>query len=99
MRFHWIHDQILQKQVNAYWIPVPTNLGDYHYKNHYVAHHQKVRATNLYEPQRSQTTLQGFVKSPNRYSVGIIPVRINEQKLFPQHWGHNQFNYVSTATT
>ena len=98
MRFHWIHDWILQKQVNVYWQTSPTNLGDYQSKHHPVANHQQVWPTNLYEPHRSQTTLQGCVKYPNRYSSGIIPAGINGQKLFPRHCGHNQFNCLSTAT-
>ena len=48
MHFHLIQDWILKKQVNAYWQPVPTNLGDYHSKNNHVAHHQQVLPTNLH---------------------------------------------------
>ena len=59
MRFHWIHDRILQEHFRVFWKPGPTNLGDYHSNHHPTPHHIKVRHTNLHEPHSSQTTLQG----------------------------------------
>ena len=70
MRFHWIHDRILQEHFYVFWKPVPTNLGYYHSKHHPTPHHIKVLHTNLHEPHSSQTTLQGCVNSPNRYTTG-----------------------------
>ena len=81
MRFHWILDRILQKQVNVYWRPVPTNLGDYNSKHHPVSNHQKLWYTNLYEPHLSQTTLQGCVNPPNSYSACIITSGMNGKNI------------------
>ena len=70
MRFNWIQDIILQEHFHVFWKPGPTNLGDYHSKHHPTPHHIQVRHTNLQEPHSSQTTLQGCVNSPNRYTTG-----------------------------
>ena len=72
MRFHWIHDRIIQEHFHVFWKLGPTNLGDYHYKHHPNTHHIKVRHTNLHKPHSSQTTFQGCVNSPNRYTTGSI---------------------------
>ena len=66
MRFHWIHDRILQEHFNVFWKPGPTNLGDYHSKHHHTPHHIQVRHNNLHEPHGSQNTFQGCVNTPNR---------------------------------
>ena len=34
IRFHWIHDRILQEHFHVFWKPGPTNLGDYHSMHH-----------------------------------------------------------------
>ena len=71
MRFYWTTDRINQGQFVVYWRPGPTNLGDYHSKHHPPAHHIKMRPTYLHE--RSKTdTLQGCVKSLNRYTTGKV---------------------------
>ena len=70
MRFHWIHNRILQMHFHVFWKPGPTNLGDYHSKHHPNPHQIKVQFTNLHETHRSQTTLQGCVNSPNLYTTG-----------------------------
>ena len=70
MRFNWIHDRILQEHFHVFWKPGLTNLGDYHSKHHPTPHHIKVQDTNLHEPHSSQTTLQGCVNSPDRYTTG-----------------------------
>ena len=91
MRFHWIHDRILQEHFHVFWKPGPTNLGDYHSKHHPTPHHIKVQHTNLHEPHNSQTKLQGCVNSPNHYTTGTSiglnkGINTNLQKQ-----GNNQF--------
>ena len=91
MRFHWIHDKIIQEHLHVFWKPRPTNLGDYHSKYHRTPHQIKVRHTNLHEPHSSQTTLQGCVNSPNRYNTGTrIGLRKGLNKNLQQR-GNNQF--------
>ena len=48
MHFNLIQDIILQEHFHAFWKPGPTNLGDYHSKNHPTPHHIQVRHTNIH---------------------------------------------------
>ena len=90
--FHWIQHIILQEHFNVFWKAGPTNLGDYHSKNHPTPHHIQVRHTNLHEPHNLQNTLQGCVNTPNRYttgaSLGLRKCQINNHK----QGGNNQFS-------
>ena len=99
MRFHWMHDRILQEHFHVFWKPGRTNLGDYHSKHHPTTHHIKVRNTNLHEPHNSQTTLQGCVNDPNRYTAGtsIGPSKGLNANL--QQRGNNQLADTVTAVT
>ena len=99
MRFHWIHDIILQEHFNVFWKPSPTSLGYCHYKNHPTPHHTKVRNTNLHEPHSSQTKLQGCVNSPNRYTTDTCISLSKGLNTNLQQRGNNQFaNAVTTVT-
>ena len=97
MRFHWIIDRILQMHFNVFWKPGPTNLGDYHSKHHPTSHHIKVRHTNLYEPHSLQTTLQGCVNSPNRYTAGKNLGLNKGLHSILQRRGNNRFVNAVTA--
>ena len=99
MRFHWIHDRIIREYFHVFWKPGPNNLGDYHSKHHPTHHHIKVRHTNLHEPHSSQTTLQGCVNSPNRYTTGTsIGLSKGLNKNLQQR-GNKQFANAVTAVT
>ena len=97
MRFRLIHDRILQEHFHVFWKPGPTNLGDYHSKHHPTPHHIKVLHTNQHEPHSSQTTLQGCVNYPNRYTIGtsIGPIKGLDSNL--QQRGNNRFANAVTA--
>ena len=97
IRFHWIIDRILQMHFNVFWKPGPTNLGDYHSKHHPTSHHIKVRHTNLYEPHSLQTTLQGCVNSPNRYTAGMNLGLNKGLHSILQRRGNNRFVNAVTA--
>ena len=99
MRFHWIHDRILQEHFHVFWKPGPTNLGDYHSKNHSTPHHIKVRHNNLQEPHISQTTLQGCVNSLNRYTAGTRIGLIKGLNANLQQRGNNQFTNDVTSVS
>ena len=43
MRFYWLKDREIQKQINVYWKKDSQNLGDYPTKHHPAKHHQEVR--------------------------------------------------------
>ena len=98
MRFYWIHDRIIQEQIHVFWKPDPTNLGDYHSKNNPTPHHIKVRHTNLHEPHSSQTTLQGCVNPPNRYTAGTIIGLSKGLYANLQQQGNNHFTNAVMAT-
>ena len=97
MRFHWIHDRIIQEHFHVFCKPGPTNLGDYQSKRHSTPHHIKVRHTNMHEPRSSQTALQWCVDSPNRYTTGtnIGPSKGLDSNL--QQRGNNRFANAVTA--
>ena len=95
--FHWIHDRILQEHFHVFWKPGATNLGDYHSKHHPTPHHIKVRHNNLHEPHSSQTTLQGCVNSPNRYTTGTSIDLSNCVNANLQQRENNQFSNAVTA--
>ena len=99
MRFHWIHDRILQENFHVFWKPVTTNLGYYHSKHHPTPHHIKVRHTKLHEPHISQTTLQGCVNSLNRYTTGTSIGLGKGLNANSQQRGNNHFFYAITAVT
>ena len=43
MRFHWLRDRELQKQLRIYWRSGKLNYADYFTKHHPPAHHRNVR--------------------------------------------------------
>ena len=43
MRYHWLEDQIQQKQFKLIWLKGIKNLADYFTKHHHPAVHQKMR--------------------------------------------------------
>ena len=92
MYFHWIQDRILQEHFHVFWKPGSTNLGDYHSKHHPTPNHIKVQHTNLYKPHSSQTTLQGCVNSPNRYTTGTSMGLSKGLTTNLQQQGNDQFS-------
>ncbi|EJK53767.1 hypothetical protein THAOC_26721 [Thalassiosira oceanica] len=47
MRFHWLRDRELQKQLRFFWRPGTLNHADYFTKHHPAAHHRNVRSEFL----------------------------------------------------
>ena len=92
MRFHWIYDRILQKHFHVFWKPGPTNSVYYHSKHHHTLHHIKVLHTNLHEQHSSQTTLKGYVNSPNRYTTGTSLGLSTGLNANHKQRGNNQFS-------
>ena len=99
MRFHWIHDRILQEHFHVFWKSGQNNLRDYHSKHHPTSHHIKMRHTNLHGPHSSQTTLQGCVNYPNRYTTGTSIGLSTGLNANLQQRGNNQFANDVTAIT
>ena len=91
IRFHWIHDRIIQEHFHVFWKLGPTYLGDYHSKHHPTPHHIEVQHTTLHEPHSSQTTLQGCVNTPNRYTTGTILGLSKGLNTNHKQRGYNQF--------
>ena len=58
MRFHYIKDQVKQKNFTIEWRPGDVNNADYFTKHHLSPHHQKMRKKYLLE---ANTVLQGCV--------------------------------------
>jgi hypothetical protein len=54
MRYHWLTDRVLQKQLEVYWLPGPENLGDYHTKHHSAQYHKYMRHLILHEANSIQ---------------------------------------------
>jgi hypothetical protein len=49
MRYHWLTDQVRQKQFDVYWRPGRENLGDYHTKHHSAQHHKDMCGLILHQ--------------------------------------------------
>ena len=60
MRFHYIRDQVKEKNFTVTWQPGETNAADYFTKHHTHKHHQKMRSKYLCE---ANMILQGCIKS------------------------------------
>ena len=43
MRFHWLTDRQIQKQLQIYWAPGKYNKGDYYTKHFPPTHHKQIR--------------------------------------------------------
>ena len=99
MRFHSIHDRTLQENFHVFWKPGPNNLGDYYSKNNPTPHHIKFRHNNLHEPNSSQTTLQGCVNYPDRYTTGTSIGLSKGLNANLQQRVNNQFSNAVTAVT
>ena len=48
MRFYCIRDHVCQGHLLVYWRPGSENIGDYHTKHHYLAHHWQMRPVYLF---------------------------------------------------
>ena len=59
MRFHFIRDQVKEKNFTVEWRPGQTNNADYFTKHHLAPHHKKMRGKYLFA---ANTVLQGCVK-------------------------------------
>jgi hypothetical protein len=76
MRFYWVQDRVRQKQLNVYWAPGATNMGDYHTKHHSPAHHIQMRPLHVHTdkspryvpqtlvPRQVTGTRRGCVETP-----------------------------------
>jgi hypothetical protein len=49
MRFYWVKDRVLQKQLAIYWAPGPKNRGDVHTKYHPAKHFREERKHHVHE--------------------------------------------------
>ena len=62
MRFHWLRDRELQKQLRIYWRSGKLNYADYFTKHHPASHHRNTRKEYL-TPQR---VIQDLVRQSQR---------------------------------
>ena len=62
MRFHWLRDRALQKQLRIYWRSGKLNHADYFTKHHPASHHRNIRNEYL-TPQR---VIQDLVRRSQR---------------------------------
>jgi hypothetical protein len=61
MRYNWLTDRVLRKQVDVYWRPGRENLGYYHTKQHSAQHHNAMRVLILHQ-ENSLQVLRGCVR-------------------------------------
>jgi hypothetical protein len=61
MRYYWIQDRVRQKQLDVYWAPGATNLGDYPTKHHPPSHHQKMRPLCVHNAQSPKYVPQTII--------------------------------------
>ena len=43
MRFHWLRDKEVQKEIKVFWDKGKNNLADYYTKHHTASYHRKIR--------------------------------------------------------
>jgi hypothetical protein len=62
MQYWWLHNCNNQEQFRYYWLPGPTNCGNYFTKHHCATHHQEKRSKYL----TPRFIIQVFCASTNR---------------------------------
>jgi hypothetical protein len=72
MRYYWVQDRVRQKEIDVYWAPGPTNLGDYPTKHHPPCHHQKVRPLFVHTAQSPRYVPQTIVHKDQGTRRGCI---------------------------
>ena len=86
MRFHWLRNRKLQKQLCFYWRSGKLNYADYFTKHHPAAHHRNMRKEFL-TPQRvlqdlvqqSAAAAGGTVSSAQATEIANTAVQIRQQ--------------------
>ena len=71
MRFHWIRDRTNQGQFLIYWQSSITNLGNYHTKQHSLAHHQLMR--NMYLHTSEELAQCAIAHILEGVSIPVLP--------------------------
>ena len=62
MKFYWLRDRALQKQVYIYWEPGHRNLADLPTKHHAGSHHHRVRPIYVYDKTKTPLSIQWCIK-------------------------------------
>ena len=90
MRYHWVQDQVREKNFNIFWKPGSQNYADHPSKHHPAHHHVKVRGMYIHQANsllRGCVNMQSCQSSTNS-NVDILRtiqqcIDIRERKYTP----------------